>query len=276
MRPHNGAMPAVDEVGRGDVKTPPLWHTAAKIPSGRWYSDGSFHGEIPLMASSMELEKDRSFDALVAVVIPRIKAGIRRLWSGICGRRRIRTRSIAALAARGQGAVLFGVDRLLARAMVSTTAAETSTGPACTAMSAPIDRGSTSCRRASSTRSTPARSRPQGALVKSRRLRGDAADRRLGQLSLPPQRQRADAASPAGPGLRAAGDLRSDGVAILDRVRVGQPLFVDPALLAHARSRTCCAALAAIGTGSTRGGPARATPATTCGRSSRATRTDAR
>src|SRR5439155_18675980 len=27
MRPHNGAMPRVDEVGRGDVKTPPLWHT---------------------------------------------------------------------------------------------------------------------------------------------------------------------------------------------------------------------------------------------------------
>ena len=73
MRPHHGKLPAVDEVGRGDVKTPPLWHTAAKIPSGRWYSDGSFHGDIPLMASSMELEKDRSFDALVTVVIPRIK-----------------------------------------------------------------------------------------------------------------------------------------------------------------------------------------------------------
>ena len=73
MRPQTAQMPAVDEVGRGDVKTPPLWHTAAKIPSGRWYSDGSFHGEIPLMASSMELEKDRSFDALVSVVIPRIK-----------------------------------------------------------------------------------------------------------------------------------------------------------------------------------------------------------
>jgi hypothetical protein len=73
MRPHNGTMPAVDAVGRGDVKMPPLWHTAAKIPAGRWYSDGSFHGEIPLMASSMELEKDRSFEALVSVVMPRIK-----------------------------------------------------------------------------------------------------------------------------------------------------------------------------------------------------------
>jgi hypothetical protein len=74
MRPHGGAMPAVDEVGRGDTKTPPLWHTAAKRPRGRWYSDGSFHGRIPLMASSMELEKDRSFDSLVDVVIPRIKS----------------------------------------------------------------------------------------------------------------------------------------------------------------------------------------------------------
>ena len=73
MRPHNGQMPAVDEVGRGDVKTPPLWHTAAKMQAGRWYTDGSFHGDIPLMASSMELEKDRPFDALVAVVIPEIK-----------------------------------------------------------------------------------------------------------------------------------------------------------------------------------------------------------
>jgi hypothetical protein len=74
MRPHDGAMPAVNEVGRGDTKTPPLWHTAAKLPHGRWYSDGSFHGRIPLMASSMELEKDRSFDSLVDVVIPRIKS----------------------------------------------------------------------------------------------------------------------------------------------------------------------------------------------------------
>ncbi|MBC8001913.1 MAG: hypothetical protein H7X97_04920 [Opitutaceae bacterium] len=73
MRPHNGVMPAIDDVGRGDVKTPPLWHTAAKMQSGRWYSDGSFHGRVPMMASSMELEKDRPFDALVQTVLPKIK-----------------------------------------------------------------------------------------------------------------------------------------------------------------------------------------------------------
>ena len=73
MRSHGSRMPAVSDVGRGDVKTPPLWHTAAKMPIARWYSDGSFHGPYPLMASSMELEKDRPFDALVRVVIPRIK-----------------------------------------------------------------------------------------------------------------------------------------------------------------------------------------------------------
>jgi hypothetical protein len=72
LRPH-GTMPAVEDVGRGDTKTPPLWHTAAKLPKGRWYSDGSFHGRFPLMASSMELEKDRPFDALVTSVIPTIK-----------------------------------------------------------------------------------------------------------------------------------------------------------------------------------------------------------
>jgi mono/diheme cytochrome c family protein len=73
MRPHNGEMPRIEDVGRGDVKTPPLWHTAAKMPVGRWYTDGSFHGPFPLMASSMELEKDRPFDALIQVVMPRIK-----------------------------------------------------------------------------------------------------------------------------------------------------------------------------------------------------------
>ena len=73
MRSHGNTMPAVSEVGRGDAKTPPLWHTAAKMPAGRWYTDGSFHGPFPLMASSMELEKDRSFDALIQFVIPTIK-----------------------------------------------------------------------------------------------------------------------------------------------------------------------------------------------------------
>src|SRR4030095_7589914 len=73
MRSHHNDMPAVSDVGRGDVKTPPLWHTAAKMPVGRWYTDGSFHGPFPLMASSMELEKERPLDALVLDVIPTIK-----------------------------------------------------------------------------------------------------------------------------------------------------------------------------------------------------------
>jgi len=73
MRPHGGQMPRVGDVGRGDVKTPPLWHTVAKMSSRRWYSDGSFHGPFPLMASSMELEKDRPFDDLEGFVVPTIK-----------------------------------------------------------------------------------------------------------------------------------------------------------------------------------------------------------
>jgi mono/diheme cytochrome c family protein len=73
MRSHEGAMPPAAEVGRGDVKTPPLWHTAAKRPFGRWYCDGSFRGEFPLMASSMELELDQSFDKLANSVLPLIK-----------------------------------------------------------------------------------------------------------------------------------------------------------------------------------------------------------
>jgi hypothetical protein len=73
MRAHGGKMPSNEEVGRGDVKTPPLWHTAAKIPFDRWYCDGSFHAKMPLMASSMELELDQSFDKLVTTVLPAIK-----------------------------------------------------------------------------------------------------------------------------------------------------------------------------------------------------------
>jgi mono/diheme cytochrome c family protein len=73
MRPNGGRMPSDEEVGRGDVKVPPLWHVAAKQPIGRWYTDGSFHGTYPLMASSMELEKDRSFETLDTLVIPAIK-----------------------------------------------------------------------------------------------------------------------------------------------------------------------------------------------------------
>jgi RoxA-like, cytochrome c-like len=73
MRSHGGKMPANQEVGRGDVKAPPLWHTAAKQTFGRWYCDGSFHAGLPLMASSMELELDNSFDKLVTSVLPRIK-----------------------------------------------------------------------------------------------------------------------------------------------------------------------------------------------------------
>jgi hypothetical protein len=43
------------------------------MPAGRWYTDGSFRGRFPLMSSSMELEKDRPFDALVTTVVPKIK-----------------------------------------------------------------------------------------------------------------------------------------------------------------------------------------------------------
>lgn len=73
MRLNGGAMPTANEVGRGDVKTPPLWHAAAKMPFQRWYCDGSFQGAFPLMASSMELALDQSFDKLAASVVPTIQ-----------------------------------------------------------------------------------------------------------------------------------------------------------------------------------------------------------
>jgi hypothetical protein len=51
------------------------------VPQGRsfrevnvgLYCDGSFHAPVPLMASSMELELDQSFEKLVTSVLPTIK-----------------------------------------------------------------------------------------------------------------------------------------------------------------------------------------------------------
>ena len=136
MRPHDGRMPRIDEVGRGDTKTPPLWHTAAKMPVGRWYSDGSFHGPVPMMASSMELEKDRPFDALVDSVLPKIKRSSSRS-SATCDRRRIRTRSIGRSPPRARPS---STRRRWAApaATASTTDRATSAGPAFTKTSAPI------------------------------------------------------------------------------------------------------------------------------------------
>ena len=74
------------------------------------------------------------------------------------------------------------------------------------------DRGADRCR----LRSVHRRVQPQSARGGRRahqepRVCGDAADRRVGQLSLPPQRQRADAAPSARPRIRASEDLRSHG-----------------------------------------------------------------
>jgi hypothetical protein len=73
LRKHNWKFPDLSVVGRADIKPPPLWNTAAKKPFGRWYCDGSFRGEYPLLASSMELALDRSFDHLMVRVIPTIQ-----------------------------------------------------------------------------------------------------------------------------------------------------------------------------------------------------------
>ena len=69
---NQGESPPVKAVRRGDGKTPPLWHYVAKQPFGRWYLDGSLHGEHPLMASSMELPKGRTFTDLRQIAIPTI------------------------------------------------------------------------------------------------------------------------------------------------------------------------------------------------------------
>jgi hypothetical protein len=74
LRNHNWKFPDPSVVGRADIKPPPLWNTSAKKPFGRWYCDGSFRGEYPLLASSMELALDRTFDHLMVRVIPTIQS----------------------------------------------------------------------------------------------------------------------------------------------------------------------------------------------------------
>jgi len=73
LRKSKWVFPDPSVVGRADIKPPPLWNTAAKKSFGRWYCDGSFRGEYPLLASSMELALDRSFDHLMVRVIPTIE-----------------------------------------------------------------------------------------------------------------------------------------------------------------------------------------------------------
>ena len=267
MRPNNGAMPGVDRVGRGDVKTPPLWHTAAKRPSGRWYSDGSFHGEIPLMASSMELEKDRSFDALMTTVMPRIKGQFADVIDHLRpppypypidrvlaerGKALFHSAEIGCARCHGTYDGNGGVDWPGVHVDVGT------------------DRGRLAIVTAGfvdAFNQSPIAA--EGCARSESRLCGNAADRRVGELSVSPQRQRADAASSARARVRAAGDLRGDGGAV-----VRSPCASDngctsiPRSIAWTRPR-CAAASAAIATGSRSIVKAPRTWGTTCGRESR-------
>ena len=204
MRP-NGAMPPVADVGRGDTKTPPLWHTAAKMPSGRWYVDGSFHGGFPLMASSMELEKDRPFDALVESVIPTIKEEFTFRDS---------TSSAAAVPlrdrpdARGawQGALL------LPRGWVCALPWGLRRPRQCRVARRPQGRRhrSRAPRRRVGQVHRRVRAEPAGRRGLARqepRLRRDTVDRCLGELPVSAQRERADAVSSARSSLRTAGGV---------------------------------------------------------------------
>ncbi len=204
MRP-NGAMPPVEDVGRGDTKTPPLWHTAAKMPSGRWYVDGSFHGRFPLMASSMELEKDRPFDALVESVIPTIKEEFASVI------RHLRPPPYpyeidATLAARGKE--LFYSEEVGCarchgvydgRGNVEWPGVHKDVGTDRARLDVVSDKF------IAAFDAEPAGRR--GRARQESRLRRDTADRCLGELSVSAQRERADAVSSARSGLRTAGDL---------------------------------------------------------------------
>ena len=221
-------MPGVDDVGRGDVKTPPLWHTAAKMQSGRWYTDGSFHGPFPLMASSMELEKDRPFDALVHIVMPTIKQEFDSVIRHLQAAAAIRTRSIATLAERGRALFYSQERRLLTLPRRVRRPRATSTGRACTPTSAPIGPASTSCRDGFIDAFDRSPLAAEGSLEKSRGLRRDAADRCLGQLPYLHNGSVPTLYHLLGPGLRTPADLQRHGrEAFRSRAR-GQVLYLDP------------------------------------------------
>ena len=209
MRPNDGRMPANDDVGRGDVKVPPLWHTAAKMQAGRWYADGSFYGRYPLMASSMELEKDRSFETLDAIVVPTIKEEFETVVRHLRPPR-YPYEIDRALAAEGRAlfysdevgcARCHGVYRREGQRRVARQASGRRNRPR------PSRRGEAGLRRSLREQPSCDARTPQA----QRRVRGDAAHRRLGQLSLPSQRERPDAPSSARAGGRASEDLQRHG-----------------------------------------------------------------
>ena len=263
MRNHDSRMPGIDDVGRGDVKTPPMWHTAAKMPVARWYSDGSFHGPFPLMASSMELEKDRSFEALIQTVVPAIKEE----FNGVI--RYLRPPHYP-----------YEIDRdLAARGRALFESRETG----CSGCHGVYD-GRGQCAMAGHSRRCrygrrsarnrvrwihrriqPQSSRRRGRAREKRRLRRDAADGRLGEFPVPAQRQRADPASSAGSRLGTAEDLSRDGCPTPGSCP-GRP-----AVVCRRQSRRCSAnessfgGSATIGTGSTPRGLDRETAGTTSG-----------
>ena len=168
MRPHDGAMPGVDDVGRGDVKTPPLWHTAAKMPVGPLVHRRQFPRPVPA---------DGVVDgARKGSAVRRARAGRDPDDQAASSSRSIRHlrpprypyEIDGALAEQGQAAVLLRGDRLLALPRRLRRQGQRRVAGRAHAMSAPIAPGSTSCPTASSRRSIRARSPREGALEKSR------------------------------------------------------------------------------------------------------------
>ncbi len=274
MRPHGGKMPGVDEVGRGDVKTPPLWHTVAKMPSGRWYSDGSFHGRVPLMASSMELEKDRSFDALVEHVIPTIKGE----FDSVIRHLRPPPYPYAIdskLAARGRDLFYsprIGCHRCHGRydgqGNVDWPGVHADVGTDRARLRVVSDAFIDAFKNSPIADGRGADQEP--------RLCSHPADRGLGQLSVSPQRQRAHVC------ITCSDPSRSGHASSTCRPRASSIAIVSDSScfaipLTHARAKwSSSGSLARIATGSIAGAKGRATAVTTSGGRFRPTPTDAR
>ena len=162
------------------------------MSSGRWYADGSFHGPFPAHGVVDGAREGSVVRCAGEVGHPDDQGGVRRRSSVTFGRRHIRMTIDAALAARGKELFYsqeIGCARCHGvydgRGNVDWPGVHKDVGTDRSRLDVVSDRFI-----AAFDRSPLA---AEGALVKSRGLRGNATHRRVGELSVPPQRKCADA-----------------------------------------------------------------------------------
>ena len=263
MRPHGGAMPAEAEVGRGDVKVPPLvahgrQDAGRTMVRGRQFSwavpahglvDGTGKGSIVRHAHGAGAAENQGG---VRDGCPAPEAAP------------VSVRDRRGAGRPGKVPLLLGGRRLLSLSRRLRRQGRCHmAGPAHGRRDRSVAAG---CRLAGVHRSIRGQSdRRRGPADQERGLCGDAAHRGVGELSLPSQRQRAHASSPARPRQRAAADLRGEGRAAFRSGPGGPAPVCRSVCRAVERRGAAAAASRTIATGSTPRARGAATSDTTSG-----------